>query len=130
MTKKITGKKLSIYEKDKWTNLADLLILELEVAAKKTSEISSLPAFLTEVLRRKLFVSREVGKTEMTNRTPDNVGKPEVADNFTISLMTGEERKIALVNLLEFKDDDTLDDFKKWYLEEDWNWLMENLKSN
>ncbi len=40
-------------------DFTDLIIQELEVAASRTDGVSSVPAFLTEVLRRQLFASRQ-----------------------------------------------------------------------
>ena len=53
-SERITGKKISPSESQKWGEVADLLILELELAAARTGAVSSVPAFLGEVLRRKL----------------------------------------------------------------------------
>ncbi|MDX6696230.1 MAG: hypothetical protein QOF02_3833, partial [Blastocatellia bacterium] len=52
--KELTGKELSTSEAEKWRELADILITELKIAAARTT-ISSVPAFLTEHLRRRLF---------------------------------------------------------------------------
>ncbi len=53
--KKLTGKAASKNEAERWGILAELLILEMEAAVSRTGAISSAPAFLTEVLRRKLL---------------------------------------------------------------------------
>jgi hypothetical protein len=60
VTRKLTGRGISKREADHWNNFADLIILELEVAARRTNGISLVPAFLTEVLRRQfsLLVSK------------------------------------------------------------------------
>jgi hypothetical protein len=52
--KEITGKTLNASEAAKWKELADLLVTELRIAATRTN-ISSVPAFLTEHLRRRLW---------------------------------------------------------------------------
>jgi hypothetical protein len=54
-SEEITGKKLTRRDQENLDKLADLLILELKAAASRTESISSVPAFLTEVLRRKLL---------------------------------------------------------------------------
>ena len=127
-TAKITGKKLSKSEKAKWGNLADLLILELEIAAKRTGEISSVPSFLTEVLRRRLFAGREVVKTKMSERKLDTIGKTDENGEFTIKPLDEEGRRAAITLLTDFRGDEVLKDFKKWYVEEDWQWLMKELR--
>ncbi|HEX8140093.1 MAG TPA: hypothetical protein VF544_21200 [Pyrinomonadaceae bacterium] len=52
--KEISGKELSPAEKDRWTELADVLIAELKIAAARTT-VSNVPAFLAEHLRRRLW---------------------------------------------------------------------------
>jgi hypothetical protein len=52
--KEITGRELSKLEQDKWRELAELLMAELRIAAARTT-VSSVPAFLTEHLRRRLW---------------------------------------------------------------------------
>jgi hypothetical protein len=32
--------------------------------------------------------------------------------------------------LQEFANDDFLEDFRKWYTTEDWNWLIKNLEKD
>lgn len=50
----LTGKEPSPAEADRWGELAELLITELKIAAGRTT-VSSVPAFLTEHLRRRLW---------------------------------------------------------------------------
>jgi hypothetical protein len=53
-TKEITGGKLTVTERHKLEELADVLLTELKIAAGRTT-ISSVPAFLAEHLRRRLW---------------------------------------------------------------------------
>lgn len=53
--KKITGKETSVNESERWNELAELLATEAQIAAARTSSVSSVPAFLTEHLRRRLW---------------------------------------------------------------------------
>lgn len=53
-TKEITGRELSPGENDRWRELADVLVAELKIAAGRTT-VSSVPAFLAEHLRRRLW---------------------------------------------------------------------------
>jgi hypothetical protein len=53
-TKEITGKEPSATEIERWREVAEVLVTELKIAAGRTS-VSSVPAFLAEHLRRRLF---------------------------------------------------------------------------
>lgn len=52
--KDVTGRELSASEKQRWAELADVLVTELKIAAGRTT-VSSVPAFLAEHLRRRLW---------------------------------------------------------------------------
>jgi hypothetical protein len=67
--KDITGKESTAAEAARWAELADLLDAELRIAAGRTN-VSSVPAFLTEHLRRRLWKKdkkqiAEEGKAEI-----------------------------------------------------------------
>lgn len=53
--REVTGKEPSASDADRWEELAELLVTELKIAAGRTSTVSSIPAFLTEHLRRRLW---------------------------------------------------------------------------
>lgn len=124
----LTGKKLSNRELDNFGQLADLLILELKIAARRTDSISSVPAFLIEVLRRQFFAARRVEVPKSKVKT-DTVGKAE-PESYEIKPLDKKGREVALLQLQEFAEDELLEDFKKWYTTEDWAWLTEQLKGN
>jgi len=127
-TKKITGKGVSKTEAAKWANLADLLILELEVAASRSDGVSSVPAFLTEVLRRQFFMQcQQQSSTKASKMKPDTVGKSE-SGSYEIKPLDEKGREAVLEQLREFAADDFLQDFQKWYTPEDWEWLVKELK--
>jgi hypothetical protein len=125
VSEELTGKKLSGNDSANLAKLADLLILELRMAARRTGNISSIPAFLTEILRRKL--REQQPSTKVSKVKIDTIGKPE-SESYEIKPLDKKGREAALEQLREFGDDDFLEDFKKWYTEEDWKWLTENLK--
>jgi hypothetical protein len=52
--KEITGKKPTPSEAERWGELAEVLVTELKIAAGRTT-VSSVPAFLAEHLRRRLW---------------------------------------------------------------------------
>lgn len=133
--KKLTGKNTSKHEAEKWGNLAELLILQLEIAASRTTEISSVPAFLTEVLRRKILKPTPQPFAKQSNLKKDMAGKPEdtfetdAEDRQIIKPLDEKGREEALTMISEFAErDEILADFKQWFVEEDWTWLMEKLK--
>lgn len=129
-SRKLTGKSLSPRDKEKWGILADLFILELEVAAKKAEGISSVPAFLTEVLRRQFFAYRQQQTSAKPSNTKiDTVGQAN-SGFYEIKPLNQQGREAALEQLREFVGDDFLKDFKKWYTSDDWTWLINELEKN
>jgi hypothetical protein len=54
VAKEVTGRELSPTESSRWGELADVLATELKIAAGRTT-VSSVPAFLSEHLRRRLW---------------------------------------------------------------------------
>jgi len=81
--KKITGKETSVSESDRWNELAELLAAEAQIAAARTSSVSSVPAFLTEHLRRRLW---------KLDKKPPGVEVKSIADE-TSSALTAEQIK-------------------------------------
>jgi hypothetical protein len=66
-SKELTGKELSPTEVDRWRELAEVLITEAKIAAARTT-VSSLPAFLAEHLRRRLW-KKDKNQLENERRT-------------------------------------------------------------
>jgi hypothetical protein len=72
LTKEITGKGLSPIENDRWRELAEVLGAELKIAAARTT-VSSVPAFLAEHLRRRLWkIDKKQARAE-GRELPDEV---------------------------------------------------------
>jgi hypothetical protein len=84
VSRETTGRGLSVTEQAKWGELAELLMAEFKIAAARTGQVSNVPAFLTEHLRRRLWKkdkaqlereSREVGSEPAplvdTSKCPD-----------------------------------------------------------
>jgi hypothetical protein len=74
----ITGKRLSPLDKERLGELAELLATELKIAAARTTNVSSVPAFLTEHLRRRLW---KMDKKQMSDevRSEISLSKPVVS---------------------------------------------------
>jgi hypothetical protein len=147
-SRKFTGKGMNPNEAEKWGKLAELLILELELAARNTQSISSVPAFLTEVLRRRLILTPEDKKQSLSNNAGSkksnltDVGKnyddvessynPETGE-YDIKPLSEAGKSKALELVLEAKTEggeEFLEDLKKWYLPKDWEWLMKELNNH
>ena len=128
-SRKLTGKGIQKRDADKWRSLAELLMLELEVAARRTESVSNVPAFLTEHLRRKLLSGSAHNPAKKQKSQPDVVGKPNESGEYEIKPLDKASREAALDQLREFAGDELLQDFKKWYTEEDWAWLIKELES-
>jgi hypothetical protein len=79
--KKVTGREPSSVERARWKEVAELLAIELEIAASRTT-VTSAPAFLAEHLRRRLRkadarqIEREVG--EASTKQTAGASKPEL----------------------------------------------------
>ncbi len=121
----VTGKKMTRRDGENLEKFAELLILELKIAARRTENISSVPAFLTEVLRRKL---RDAPTAKNPKVKTDTLGKPGDESRYEIKPLDAGGRESALAQLREFAGDEFLQDFKKWYTEEDWSWLVKQLE--
>lgn len=128
VAEEITGKKLHKRDSKNLEKIADLLILELKIAVRRTDGISSVPAFLTEVLRRRLRDTP--ANTKPSKVKTDTVGKPDAGDGYEIKPLDEQGKIEALAHLQEFAGEDFLEDFKKWYVQEDWDWLMKQLGIN
>lgn len=80
LTKEITGKELSPAESDRWRELADVLGVELKIAAARTT-ISSVPAFLAEHLRRRLWkIDKKQARAE-GRELPDEAVRQSSSDD-------------------------------------------------
>jgi len=68
----VTGKGMSPADSERWGELADVLVTELKIAAGRTT-VSSVPAFLAEHLRRRLW--------KKDKRQVDEEGKLDVQES-------------------------------------------------
>ncbi|HEX8474400.1 MAG TPA: hypothetical protein VF666_10235 [Pyrinomonadaceae bacterium] len=72
IVKELTAKETSSAERERWGELGELLVMELKIAAARTTNISSVPAFLTEHLRRRLWKMDK--KRESADENPESAG--------------------------------------------------------
>jgi hypothetical protein len=82
--KELTGRDSPPTDAERWGELAQLLVTELKIAAGRTDAVSSVPAFLTEHLRRRLWKREKreveaegVGKSEEQRASVDGSGCPD-----------------------------------------------------
>jgi hypothetical protein len=70
----LTNKEISLTETDRWRELGEVLVAELKIAAARTT-VSSVPAFLAEHLRRRLWkIDKKQARAEGTE-LPDDTFK-------------------------------------------------------
>lgn len=75
----VTGRAPSGAERERWRELAEVLSAELKIAAGRTS-VSSVPAFLTEHLRRRLWKKdKRQMEAEEAQQMPAEAGKVDAA---------------------------------------------------
>ena len=79
-TKEITGKELSPSENERWKELAQVLMAELKIAAARTT-VSSVPAFLAEHLRRRLWkIDKKQARAEGRELPDEAVRQAQTVD--------------------------------------------------
>jgi hypothetical protein len=79
----LTGKEISIAENDRWRELAQVIIAELKIAASRTT-VSSVPAFLTEHLRRRLWkIDKKQAQAEGRELPDEAIAQIPTADAST-----------------------------------------------
>jgi hypothetical protein len=132
-SEKISGKPPNKNQQRKWTELAELLIMELEVASARTTSVSDVPAFLTEHLRRRLMpVKGKVAKPK-SNKSPQT-GKQQPPDSIgtyeaePLTEQGRESTKQAFAGYIEKGQKEFLMALQDSYTREDWEWLMKELK--
>jgi hypothetical protein len=142
ISKKLTGKKLTDNDNEKLKELAELLVMELEIAAARTDSVSNVPAFLTEHLRRRLL-----GRPNA--QTSDKISSAKSAENFLptgktsnstqsdtetyqAEPLTEQARQTVLKTMLGYVrkgQREFVMSLRDTYTAEDWAWLSENLSA-
>lgn len=130
---RISGKTPNEKQKENWKELADLLVMELEVAAARTKSVSNVPAFLTEHLRRRLMSAKRELSKDKTNK-PSQIGKqqsPESIEIYEAEPLTEQGRELTLkafAGYIEKGQKEFLMGLQDSYTKEDWQWLISELK--
>lgn len=128
---KVSGKTPQKGDRAKWKELAELLSMELEIAATRTNSISSVPAFLTEHLRRRLNSKTDMPKSKISKSLPMGKTQPAEVESFVAEPLTNESREVVLKTFKDYVEKGQRDfvlSFEETYTKEDWLFLMENLE--
>jgi hypothetical protein len=134
VSEKVSGKPPHKSDSEKWKQIAELLAMELEIAAARTKSVSNVPAFLTEHLRRRLLGKATMPKSKVSNSL--QVGKandPKAKDTeeYQAEPLSKEGRETVLKTMREYLDkgqNEFIMSFQETYTTEDWDWLTGKLK--
>ncbi len=134
VSRKLTNNGLNKNDEAKWSDLATLLIMELEIAAARTTSISNVPAFLTEHLRRRF--SAQPSPSKKPANTPPAVKKPlksasSVAVDYEAEPLTEKGRETVLKTMKDYINRGQREfvmNLELTYTEEDWKFLIDNLE--
>jgi hypothetical protein len=130
---KLTGKSPNKSQQENWKELAELLIMELEVASARTKSVSNVPAFLTEHLRRRLMPTKREAPKSKSNKTSP-IGKQQLSEpieQYQAEPLTEQGRESTLKafdGYIEKGQKEFLMGLEDSYTKEDWKWLMKELK--
>jgi hypothetical protein len=140
VSKKLIGKELKSDDSKKLKELAELLVMELEIAAARTDSISDVTAFLTEHLRRRFSAKPNIQASNKTAATK-STGKELQSANTENSVQTVDEiyqaeplsaqaRKTVLKTMRDYVGKGQREfvmSLQDTYTVEDWKWLSKNL---
>ncbi len=134
---KVSGKRPQKSDAVKLNELAELLAMELEIAAARTKSVSNVPAFLTEHLRRRLLgksastkSSADKSKTSKTLKVGKSSGT-DTAEEYQAEPLSKEGRETVLKTMREYLDkgqNEFIMSFQDSYTQGDWDWLTQELK--
>lgn len=135
-SRKVTGQGIRRSEKAKWRELAQVIILELEIAAARTN-VSSLPAFGAEHLRRRLFGKARSEKKSQNNSSRVGETPPQIRESFDekgnliVKPLTEEGKAENLKILREMiAERFSTSGMEKFFTPEDWAELSETLNKS
>jgi hypothetical protein len=124
---RISGKKANHSDGGKLIELAELLVMELELAAARTKSVSNAPAFLTEHLRRRLMSNpgQPKVKNKSTQIGKQNPAKPvEAYQAEPLTEKAKETTLKAFISYMEKGQKDYVLTLEDSYTKEDWQWLI------
>ncbi len=141
LSKKLIGKELKSADNEKLKELAEMLVMELEIAAARTDSISNVPAFLTEHLRRRLSRKQDTRAASKTSsaksagKSPQNGKTGPVletdAEIYRAEPLSEQARETVLKTMLQYAErgqSEFVLGLQDTYTAEDWKWLTKNLE--
>jgi hypothetical protein len=130
--KRITGNGLSKSDAKGLRDLAELLRMELEIATARTNSVSSVPSFLTEHLRRRLFGKTISEKRKVKAGKSTDTNKPENAvEEYQAEPLSKVGREAVLKTMREFigkGQKQFVMSQRDSYTKNDWEWLIKQLE--
>ena len=135
--KTATGKNLTRKDWEGLIDIIEIVVSETSIARTRTKTISTYLKFAAENLRRRLYSRKAEPRTKSSSNEKQwiEVGKNEQSDEYDeqgnyIPKPLGEKGlSEALKVLSEYQSwDAPLEESKRFYTAEDWEWLMENLR--
>jgi len=131
---KVSGKLPQKSDAEKLNELAELLAMELEIAAARTKSISNVPAFLTEHLRRRLLGnSAKSAEGKLKTDKSIKVGKSEkIVEEYQAEPLSKEGREAVLKTMREYigkGQQEFVMSQQDTYTKDDWDWLMHQLEN-
>jgi len=134
---KISGKRPQKKDAEKLNEFAELIAMELEIAAARTKSVSNVPAFLTEHLRRRFLGKTASTKSAEVNSNTSKSIKVEkssgtkTAEEYQAEPLSKEGREAVLKTMQEYIGKGQAEfvmNQQDSYTREDWDWLTEKLK--
>ncbi len=136
---KVSGKRPQKSDSTKLNELAELLVMELEIAAARTKSVSNVPAFLTEHLRRRLLgkstsvkATREKSKISKSLRVGQaNDFEDKDVEVYQAEPLSRQGREAVLKTMQEYLDkgqSEFILSYQNTYTTEDWDWLSKELE--
>jgi len=140
ISKKLIGKELKSDDGEKLKELAELLVMELEIAVARTDSITNVPAFLTEHLRRrlsgkpnaqtasKISNTKSAGNSSPVDKTANTIQTD--VEPYQAEALTSQARETVLKTMQQYVGKGQREfvmSLRDTYTSEDWKWLSENL---
>ena len=134
MFEKLSGKRPQKADAEKLNEIAELLVMELEIAAARTKSVSNVPAFLTEHLRRRLFSksAKQLEEKPKADKSTKTGKSEETVEEYKAEPLTEQGREAVLKTMQEYIEKGQKEfvmSQQESYTTEDWEWLIKQLNT-